>query len=109
MKDIEQFQERVGEWGKSTFPHSTTQTILAHLRDEITELIEADRDSPLATDLHQEEAADCFILLLHYAHRRGFSLFDAGVVKAAINERRTWSTSKNERGYFDHVRDEVSS
>lgn len=107
MNDLDQMQQRVGDWGNRTFPESTTRTILAHLKDEIKELDDVDKLIPLATDAHQEEAADCLLLLLHFAHRRGFSLFDAAVVKAAINEKRVWQTEKNASGYFGHVTEAV--
>lgn len=106
MSDLDTMQQRVGEWANRTFPESNTHTILAHLRDEIGELTAAETDAPLARELHQEEAADCLLLLLHYAHRRRFSLFDAAVGKAAINEQRQWQTVKNDRGYFSHIETE---
>lgn len=103
MSELDELQSRIGRWGNATFPQSTTRTILAHLKDEVKELDDADRIIPLATDAHGEEAADCLLLLLHFAHRRGFSLFDEAIKKAAKNETRTWETKRNERGYFKHV------
>jgi hypothetical protein len=101
MSNIDDFQQQIGEWANRTFPESTSATILAHLRDEVVELMDAEPAQRAA------EAADCFLLLLHLAHRDGFSLFDAGVVKAAINAKRTWASVTNERGYFGHVKDEA--
>lgn len=97
MSDLEKLQRAVGEWGNATFPTSTTDSILAHLRDEVAELSEAEPTH------RAQEAADCLLLLLHFAHRHGFSLFDAAVVKAAVNAKRTWQTEVNERGYMRHI------
>jgi NTP pyrophosphatase (non-canonical NTP hydrolase) len=99
--DLDRVQRIVGEWGTKTFPAATNESIVAHLRDEACELL-AD-GSDLA-----EEAADCLLLLLHLAHRNGFSLFDAAGAKFAVNVGRDWQTEPNERGYMSHVDAAVS-
>lgn len=97
-------QRMVGEWGNRTFPQSTPDTILAHLRDEIDELIEArETGEDVAV-----EAADCFLLLLHFAYRNGFGLVDNALRKHKINVDRTWVTQMNERGYFVHIEQELA-
>jgi len=106
MNDINEFQTKIGIWGSETFPQSSPGTILAHLKDEVAELQSAWDTLRFDDSEDAEEAADCFLLLLHYAHRRGFSLFDAAVVKAAINEKRKWEPTQNERGYQRHVEGE---
>lgn len=103
MSELDTFQSKVGTWGHATFPQSTPGSILAHLTDEVSELKGAWETLRFDDMEDAEEAADCLLLLLHYAHRRGFSLFDAAVVKAAINERRKWEPSQNDRGYQRHV------
>lgn len=99
MSDLDALQQTVGEWGTRTFPKSSPVSIALHLRDEANELVSEVPDG----DEIAEEAADCLLLLLHLAHRCGFSLFDAAVAKATINERRTWQTEPNERGYMSHI------
>lgn len=114
MGDLNDLQRRVGEWGERTFPDATDYSIVAHLRDEVRELtyavVEIQEEVDAGNAIHsndnlQTEAADCLLLLLHLAHRNGFSLFDAAVVKVAINEKRTWNTVAP-GGYVKH--DEVT-
>jgi NTP pyrophosphatase (non-canonical NTP hydrolase) len=114
-------QDRVGMWGETTFPEATDQSIMAHMLDEYTELDDSLDGSPvtLAGDqqvIHTavavdkakvaEEAADVYLLLLHLAHRHGFSLQDAAEGKFAIVQKRTYTTDSG-RGYVRH--DEVSA
>lgn len=98
MSDLAELQRTVGEWGASVFSQATNDSILRHLRDEANELVSAASPDALA-----EEAADVLLLLLHLAHRNGFSLFDAAVVKHAVNTKRTWEADDNGRGYRKHV------
>ena len=78
----DQFQREVGEWGKATFPNSTLLSIMAHLREEVAEL---DHEVRAGLPKHGparyfgqvaigEELADCYLLLLHLAHRVGIDL-----------------------------------
>ena len=94
-------QAEIGAWGNETFPQSTSDTILAHLQEEIAELT-AEAESERSSD-YRIEAADCFLLLLHFAHRKGFSLFDAAMAKMAINRQRQWKTTPEAAGHFKHV------
>lgn len=69
---------------------------LLHLQDEIKELIE-DSDSNL-------EWADCLLLLLDAAARKGHSMDDLlnfCIQKLEINKKRTWA--KQENGVFKHT------
>lgn len=51
------------------------------------------------------EAADVFLLLLHFSHRSGFSLMDEARRKLEINKRRQWGEPDAE-GVVEHVREE---
>lgn len=92
---VDEFQRAVGEWADATFPLSTDQTIRAHLSDEVAELADG-----VMVDAF--EAADCYLLLLHLAHKEGFSLDEVAREKFAINQRRTWG-KPDERGVVRHV------
>lgn len=107
----EDFQRLVGEWGERTFPDSTLLSIMAHLREEVSELDFEVRDwtgrpGP-ATEFGRirigEEIADCYLLMLHLAHRVGIDLGMAAAEKFAKNQHRTWHDDG--RGYAKHVED----
>lgn len=87
-------QERVGRWADSTFPHATLTSILAHLRDEV--------NGELSPEAPPSEAADCLLLLLHYAHKRDIDLYAAAEAKLDVNLERAWS-EPDERGVSVHV------
>lgn len=95
---MDDLQCKIGEWGERTFPEATADTIMAHLQEEVAEL--GDAVYRRASDETEEEAADVLLLLLHLAHRFGFSLFDAACVKMARNENRTWAPAED--GYWKH-------
>lgn len=93
-----EFQRKVGEWADRTFPESNSGSILRHLFEEIQELASV----PDLQDA-SEEAADCYLLLLHLAHKNGFDLKAAAVEKMARNILRTWETEAGAKGYRKHV------
>lgn len=70
----------------ATFGADRTPETLAHLREEVGELADAEA----AGTGYEDEAADALILLLGYAHRRGFSLAAALARKHAVNLARRW-------------------
>ena len=80
------WQARLGAWTEATFGGSRTRETLIHLAEEVGELLDAEKGDAG----YEEEAADCLILLMCYAHRRGFSLYEALVRKHAVNLGRTW-------------------
>lgn len=92
-------QRATGEWAEATFPHSTPESIVAHLRREVEELATAvaEREGIIW------EASDCALLLLHLAHKRGFSLDEAARSKLETNRLRTWGRPDAE-GVVEHVR-----
>lgn len=98
---LDWFQADTGRWANTTFPQSTPGSIVAHLRREVEELGAAAMLGPFEDE--REEAADCFLLLLHFAHKRGFSLLDAAVEKSTENQLRTWGQADAE-GVVEHVR-----
>ena len=102
---LDRFQREIGEWAESVFTQATPQSIVAHLGREVAELATSTHLGPLQDE--EEEAADCFLLLLHYAHRRGFSLLTVAHQKFEENRQREWGTPDAE-GVVEHVR-EVSS
>jgi hypothetical protein len=112
-------QQVICEWGDETFPNGTVDAVLCHFFDEVVELAQAagmiddlfsaliDRkknqdDRPRLAD-ESLEAADCVMLLLHFAHKRGFNLLDEVVKKFEINKTRTWE-QPDERGVVRHKR-----
>lgn len=105
-------QAQVGEWGARTFPQSTPKSILAHLRREVEELNEVFTNPPSFTSRNAniaalgEEAADCYLLLLHLAHRVGFDLQERAAWKFGVNQGRTWGPVDGD-GVSEHL-DEAS-
>ena len=89
------FQIQVGEWGDRTFPNGTPESIVAHLKREVKELAESHVP---------EEAADCFLLLLHHAHRCGYDLMIEAFKKFEINKKRKWGEPDKE-GVIEHGRE----
>lgn len=94
MSELDIFQRAVGEWADKNFPHSSPKTITAHLSDEVGELI-ADPSDP-------SEAADAVLLLLHLAHKQGYSLLEVARAKHDRNLRRKWG-SPDSRGVVRHT------
>lgn len=96
--DLDDIQHEVGTWGDRTFPASTSNSVIAHFLREVKEFV--DEPSP-------EEAADCLILLLHHAHKNGYSLNRALKDKFAVNRARTWGMP-DAQGVVEHVREEIT-
>jgi hypothetical protein len=84
-----------GTWSGHTFATESSQSLLNHLKRELKEL-ESSGDP--------EEAADCLLLLLSYAHRNRIDLFSEAVKKYYINQRRKWGQPDAE-GVVEHIRD----
>ena len=94
---LEAWQARLGAWTESTFGDGRTRETLKHLAEEVGELLDAEN----ADAGYEAEAADVLILLLCYAHRRGFSLAEALARKHAVNLRREWRADAD--GMIRHV------
>jgi len=100
----------VGAWASKTFPKANNKTILTHLRDEVKELSEASirhgfydyMDAQLGKDNIEQELADCFMLLLHFADRNKIDVGKAILRKFELVKQREYETEINEKGYFSH-------
>ena len=100
------FQDEVGEWAEKTFPHSTVLTCINHLWREVAELKDS-ADAAAITEWNgcdPEELADCFLLLLHIAHKIKANLLVEAVVKHGKNKKRTWGNPDAE-GVSEHIKD----
>ena len=78
------FQSEVGTWAEETFPFSTPQTCISHLRREVEELA----SDIGAGESPAEELADCYLLLLHLAHKTGVDLCAQATDKLRVNRAR---------------------
>lgn len=88
------FQEEVGEWADKTFAKSSPETVIKHLKREVSELEASGKP---------DEVADCILLLMHYAHKKGFSIFEECVKKHEVNKRRKWGKPDKD-GVVEHVK-----
>lgn len=101
---VADFQRIVGEWADAVFPRSDWRSISAHLCAEVQELENALSTAPReGRGQFEEEAADCFLLLLHLAHKEGFDLMSEALAKMEINASRTWETDHGGKGYWKHI------
>lgn len=91
-------QKRVGEWSTDTFGGGTPEAQLEHLKREVEELIEAEKEG-IPTDM---EAADVLLLLLGYAHEKDIDLFDVTRTKHIWNQKRAWGPV-DEDGVQEHL------
>lgn len=98
MNAFDTFQHEVGLWARKTFPGSTDMAKLKHLQKEVVELMEAHGDR------RKEEAADCLLILMHFAEAHGFSLLGAARDKHEINRKRRWGKPDKD-GVIEHIRD----
>jgi len=91
-------QREIGEWSDHTFPNSTPETMLRHLKKEVKELWDSDEKGM------PHEAADCIMLILHLAHRKGFSARDAIREKFEICKKRKWG-KPDRHGVIQHLKE----
>lgn len=100
MKE-QQFIE-ISAWQKETFGHATAMSKIAHLADEIIELVHAIKTNDPGKRL---EFADCFFLLFGAAAADGMSYEDicsAIQEKFEINKLRKWG-EPDENGVVNHI------
>lgn len=90
------FQRTVGTWSDKTFSSATDSSRIAHMQDELKELLEHPADP--------YEMADIFLLLLHHAHANGVDLEMAARVKFDILQKRKWG-QPDERGVVTHIKE----
>lgn len=104
MSVLSKFQEEVGKWATETFykpsmgdrKYSFCDGRVKHFMKEADEL---NKSNFL---LLPQEAADCFLLLIHIAHIMEFDLLDEARKKMEINKKRTWG-EPDEDGVIEHV------
>lgn len=105
---MDALQTEIGTWSDLTFPTSTLDTMLRHLKKEVKELddaIKGDNLFPKTKPETPHEIADCIMLLLHMAHRKGISARDAIREKFEICKKRKWG-APDEHGVVQHVKEE---
>lgn len=95
--------KRITEFQDTTFPNSNAMSKLHHLSDEVIELMSAiQQDEPG----ERHEFADCFLLLIGAAAKRGMTLDDITACmeeKLAINLKRQWG-APDENGVVKHIK-----
>lgn len=101
---IQEFRKSVGEWGESTFPDATAVSIAAHIKEEADELHDAVTSPECTLARAWEEAADIYLMLIHFAHRYGFDLDD--VAKAKFDQIQTdeWESDPGAKGYRKRIK-----
>jgi NTP pyrophosphatase (non-canonical NTP hydrolase) len=100
--NLEQFEE-ITKWQKETFGRATALSKVAHLQEEIMELI---NDLKSNSEHKRLEFADCFILLFGAAAQDGMSYSDICQAiddKMKINKLRKWGEPK-ENGVVNHIK-----
>ena len=102
MKTLTELQHEIGAWGDATFPKSNERTVLAHFEEEVAEFLQEVRHGE-SVGAVLDELADCFILLIQFAHKSGFDLAAAAERKMAINRARKWNIKAEPAGHFKHV------
>jgi len=95
--DLSALQNVTGSWAEKKFPGMTNEAIWEHLQREVKEL---------SYEFAPEEAADCFLILLHFAHKNKFNLLAEVLKKFKINTERTWATEPDEQGVYLHIKEE---
>jgi hypothetical protein len=91
---IDDYVKLIGEWGEKTFTKSTQQSIINHLRDEVS--------NELCVDCNEDEYADIVMMVMHLCYKRGLSLEKIIRDKFEVNQGRTWG-EPNELGYVEHI------
>lgn len=113
---FEEFQDAYGEWADKKFPGQSLDSVASHFREEAFEFAGGDKAVPDEEGVFRGvmehtppshdpgEAADCLLLLLVHAHKKGYNLFNEAMEKAKINVvDRDWDTTDEEgHGHFKH-------
>lgn len=93
----------ITEWQRKTFGAATPLSKIAHLAEELQELVTDLKENNLGKKL---EFADCFILLFGAAASDGMSyenICNAIGEKMSINYQRKWG-KPNENGVVNHIK-----
>jgi len=88
-------QHECGSWAEKQFPASTPSSVLKHFEKEVKELLASGKP---------EEVADCVLLLIHYAFKKNFSLYQEIMKKFEVNQNRKWGKPDKD-GVTEHVRE----
>lgn len=103
LKDLDNFNKFIKDRNKfssETFGTPEERDCLGplhHLQEEVRELIDNTND--------KMEWADCFLLLLDAAWRKGYTIDDLvefAKLKLEINKTRSWKKDKN--GVYKHIK-----
>ncbi|MFZ4797185.1 MAG: dATP/dGTP pyrophosphohydrolase domain-containing protein [Bacteroidia bacterium] len=98
----EQF-ETITQWQNKTFKKATALSKIAHLKEEIEELVIDLQNNNISK---KQEFADCFILLFGAAASDGMTYEDICNeidLKMEINHQRKWG-KPNDDGVVNHIR-----
>jgi NTP pyrophosphatase (non-canonical NTP hydrolase) len=98
MDDI---QMEVFDWAEKTFPDSTIESKLAHLKEEADELSEAITEGKDIEDI-LEEVADIVLIAMHAAESSNRMLVSHIRRKFLICQTRTWG-EPDENGVVRHT------
>jgi len=107
---IKEQYESITQWQSVTFSKATALSKIAHLAEELSELVVELQKTPAPADPKNKrlEFADCFILLFGAASSDGMTyenIVDAIEEKMAINKARRWG-EPNKNGVVNHIREE---
>jgi len=103
---IQQQFRTITEWQRETFPNATVFSKLAHLEQELEELVMALHSENETEESKRMEFADCFLLLYGAAAAHGMSYGDICTAidqKMEINRNRTWG-KPDENGVVNHIK-----
>jgi len=101
LKKFNKFIEDRTKFSNETFGTPSERTCIApllHLQEEVVELIENPADTM--------EWADCMLLLLDAAWRKGWTMDDLlefCIQKLEINKKRKWKKKAN--GVYNHIKE----
>jgi hypothetical protein len=97
--DFDAFCNAVNKWQDETFPSATPDSVFAHMESEMIELDE---------DRSPGEAADMQLLLIGFANKSKFNLYEVTKKKFEVNKKRKWG-KPNAKGFAEHIQDNESS
>lgn len=96
---------KITEWQDKTFGHASPLSKIAHLAEELQEVVDAIKSNDPDRRL---EFADCFLLLFGAAAKDGMSyadICDAIDEKMEINYARKWG-EPNKDGVVNHIKEQ---
>lgn len=117
MSELSKVQREIGDWCTKTFDKKRNHDketccfgIIHHLYKEVNELlVELKKvfrfyfpESTIEDTF--SEAADCMIILLHYAHLNEFDLLDEVRKKMEVNYKRKWG-EPDSSNVIEHIKE----